>query len=348
MRVVVVGATGNVGSALLRRFAADEDPPELVGVARRVPIGPVAAPFDVPRWVACDVSQPACVPALTEAFTGADAVVHLAWAIQPSHDRHRLRAVNVAGTGHVVEATRRARVPHLVVASSVGAYSPVHDDVPRDESWPTDGVRTSTYSVDKSAQERLLDRAEQSPGTVVARVRPALVFQRGAASEVGRLFLGPFVPKRLLTAVPVLPWPAGLRLQAVHADDLADAYHRVVLARATGAFNVAGPGLLRGADVARILDARSTRDVPPALVRAALAAGWAARVAPVGPGWLDMGMSAPVLDTTRIQDELGWRALRTGFEAVTEAVRGLVDGAGDASPPLHARRRLVPTSGAGR
>lgn len=343
-----MGATGNVGSALLRRLVADGADTELVGVARRVPIGPVAAPFDVPRWVACDIAQPACVPALAEAFTGADAVVHLAWAVQPSHDRHRLRAVNVAGTGHVVQAARRARVPHLVVASSVGAYSPASDETPRDESWPTQGVPTSSYSVDKSAQERLLDRAQDAPGLTVARVRPALVFQRGAASEVGRLFLGPFVPKRALTGLPVLPWPAGLRLQTVHADDLADAYHRIVEARAAGAFNVAAPGLLRGTDVGRILRARSVREVPPPLLRVALAGAWVTRVVPVGPGWLDMAMAAPVLDTSRAERELGWHARRSGFDAVDEAVHGLVEGAGDASPPLQARRRLVPAVGTGR
>ncbi|WP_396134509.1 NAD-dependent epimerase/dehydratase family protein [Cellulomonas sp. ATA003] len=170
---------------------------------------------------------------LTEAFAGADAVIHLAWLIQPNHDRAALRRTNVDGTRRVIEAVRRAGVPHLVVASSVGAYSPVTDDAPRDESWPTEGIRSSEYSVDKAAVERLLDEAEVlQPDLVVTRMRPALIFQKHAGAQIQRYFLGRLFPARMLgEELPALPWPAGLRLQAVHADDVAAAYREAVVRR---------------------------------------------------------------------------------------------------------------------
>jgi UDP-glucose 4-epimerase len=325
MRVVVVGASGNVGTAVLRRLAADDTVTSLVAVARRTPRRPPPAPYDAATWVACDVA-------------GADAVVHLAWAIQPSHDRRRLRATNVVGSRRVLTAAGRAGVPHVVVMSSVGAYAPSPGDEPRDESWHTDGVRSSSYSVDKAAVERLLDEAEATTDLVVARLRPALVFQRAAGAEQSRYFLGPLVPTRLLDGeVPVLPWPRGLRLQAVHADDLADAVREAVVRQVRGAFNLAGPGVVRGPDVAALVSRARLREVPPAAARAALWSAWHARVAPVGPGWLDMGMSAPLLDTGRAERELAWRPARSGVEAVHEAVRGMASGAGTASPPLRGR-----------
>uniref|UniRef100_UPI0034D19E52 NAD-dependent epimerase/dehydratase family protein n=1 Tax=Vibrio cholerae TaxID=666 RepID=UPI0034D19E52 len=61
---------------------------------------------------------------LTEALRGADAVIHLAWLIQPNSHRDLLRRVNVDGTAHVGRAAAEAGVGTLVVASSVGAYSP--------------------------------------------------------------------------------------------------------------------------------------------------------------------------------------------------------------------------------
>lgn len=344
MRVVVVGASGNVGTALLRRFATDPSVTSVVGVARRVPRGLPPLPYRVASWVACDLGEAvpdeAVVSRLTEVFTGADAVVHLAWAIQPSHDRRRLFDVNVSGTRRVLAAVVRAGVPHVVAASSVGAYSPAPDDVPRSEGWPTDGVRSSSYSVHKAAQERLLDEAEAThPSLVVARLRPALVFQREAGHEIARYFLGPFVPKRVLDGkLPVLPWPTGLRLQAVHADDLADAYREAVVRQVRGAFNVAAPDVLRGEDVADVVGAGAVREVPPATVRAALATAWHARVVPVGPGWLDMALAAPVLDTSRAERELDWRARVSAADAVREVVAGIVAGDGTASPPLLPRR----------
>lgn len=342
MRVVVVGASGNVGTAVLRRLAADATVTSLVGVVRRTPRRPPPAPYDAATWVACDIGAPdddATLTTLVDACAGADAVVHLAWAMQPSHDRDRLRATNVTGAGRVVRAAERAGVPHVVVMSSVGAYAPSPGDEPRDESWPTDGVPSSDYSVDKAAVERLLDRTEETTDLVVARLRPALVFQREAGTEQSRYFLGPLVPTRLLDGrLPVLPWPRGLRVQAVHADDVAEAVREAVVRQVRGAFNLAAPGVVRGPDVAALAARARLREVPPGVARAALWSAWHARVAPVGPGWLDMGMSVPVLDASRAERELGWRATWSAVEAVHDALEGVADGAGTASPPMRPRR----------
>lgn len=347
MRVVVVGASGNVGTAVLRRFAQDATITSVVAVARRVPDDTPPPPYDLPTWEACDVGadvpEDQVVTRLADVLAGADAVVHLAWAIQPSHDRRRLRATNVVGTRRVVRAAAHAGVPHVVVASSVGAYSPSPGDERRDESWPTGGVHSSQYSTDKAAVEALLDRAEAATSLVVARLRPALVFQHDAGHEIARNFLGPLVPHRLLDGdVPLLPWPRGLRVQAVHAEDLADAFREAVVRQARGAFNIAAPDVVRGPDAAALVSGARLREVPARAARLALSAGWHARAVPVGPGWLDMGMNVPLLDTTRAERGLGWRPRWTGVQALHEVLRGIAAGAGTSSPPLRPRRGVPP------
>jgi len=337
MRVVVVGGSGNVGTAVLRRFAADETVTSVVAVARRVPSQPPPPPYDVARWVQCDVRGPYAVEQLTSAFAGADSVVHLGWAIQPSHDRRLLHDANVTGTRNVVDACRRAGVRHLVVASSVGAYSPAPDDVPRSEGWATDGVASSSYSVDKAEVERLLDDVSD---LTVARLRTALVFQRPAGQQIARYFLGPWVPKRALRGyLGTLPWPTGLRLQAVHGSDVAAAYREAVGRHVQGARNISGPGVLRGQDVADVVARGRLQEVSPAAVRPLLTAAWHARVAPVGPGWLDMALAAPLLDTTRAARELDFRPQWSAVDALRDLVDGIASGAGTASPPLHPRHR---------
>ncbi|MDR7385670.1 NAD-dependent epimerase/dehydratase family protein [Promicromonospora iranensis] len=339
MRVAVVGATGNAGTALLRALHQEPQVTSVLGIARRLP-DRSADPYRHAEWAPVDVAAEdteTVVARLAELFAGADAVVHLAWLVQPNRERDLLRRTHVEGTRRVGEAVVRAGVPHLVAASSVGAYSPVDDDEPRREDWPTQGIGTSHYSVDKAAQERVLDELEAAhPELAVARLRPSLIFQADAAQSVVRYFLGPLVPVQILRQgrLPALPLPTGLRLQATHADDVADAYRRVVVERASGAFNVAADDLLRGADLARIVGHGRLVEVPPAAVRAALVAAYDGRLVRADPGWLDMAMSVPVLDTTRIRTELGWAPRRTAAQAVEELLAGMAVGQGTRSAPL--------------
>lgn len=340
MRVVVVGATGNVGTALLRALRGEPRVTSVLGIARRLP-DRSAEQYRHAEWAPVDVAaeddDESVVARLAEHFRGADAVVHLAWLLQPNRERDLLRRTNVEGTRRVADAVVRAGVPQLVAASSVGAYSPVEDNVPRGEDWPTEGIPTSHYSVDKAAQERVLDTVEAAhPEVAVARLRPSLIFQGDAAQSVVRYFLGPLVPVQLLRhgRPPVLPLPAGLRMQAAHAADIADAYRLVVVERARGAFNVAADDLLHGADLARIVGHDRLVELPPAVVRAALAAAYDSRLVRADPGWLDMAMTVPVLDSTRIRSELGWAPRRTAAEALEELLRGMAVGQGLRSAPL--------------
>lgn len=341
MRVVIVGATGNVGTALLRALHEEPQVTSVLGIARRLP-DRSAEPYSGAEWAPVDVAaedtDETVIAHLAGHFRGADAVVHLAWLLQPNRERDLLRRANVEGTRRVAEAVVRAGVPHLVVASSIGAYSPVDDDVPRQEDWPTHGIPTSHYSVDKAAQERVLDELEaEHPEVTVARVRPALIFQADAAQSVVRYFLGPLVPVQLLRhgRLPAVPLPTGVRMQAGHAADIADAYRRVIVERARGAFNVAADDLLHGEDLARIVDHGRLIEVPPAAVRAVLTAVYRGRVVRADPGWLDMAMGVPVLDTSRIRTELGWAPRRTAWEALEELLGGMAVGQGLRSAPLH-------------
>ena len=356
MRVAVVGASGNVGTALLRRLGDDPAITSVVGIARRPPPRAVIdtydlpAPYDVATWSRCDVAAPGpddrAIERLAHLLTGADAVVHLAWALTPRHDRTVQRRTNVLGMRRLAAAATRAGVPQLVVASSAGVYSPSPDEQPRSESWPTGGVRSSGYSADKVAVERVLDEAERShPDLVVARVRPALVLQAAAGHQLTRNLLGSLFPvRRLERELPVLPWPQGLRFQAVHADDLASAFREVIVRRQRGAFNVAAGDVLHGEDLAVLVAGGHQRVIPVSLARAVVAAAWHARLMPAGPGWFDLAMSVPVLDSARARHLLGWRPTRSSAESVVEVVDGIARGAGTASPPLRPRHGTAPRS----
>jgi nucleoside-diphosphate-sugar epimerase len=329
MKVVVVGASGNVGTSVLRALQDEPAVDSVLGLARREP------ELSLPKveWAQADVTEDALVPL----FQGADAVVHLAWLIQPSRDEAKLGTTNVGGSRRVFEAAAAAGVPALVYASSVGAYAPGSKDWAVDESWPTEGIRSSAYSRHKAEVERLLDAFEaEHPEMRVVRLRPGLIFKRDAASEIRRYFAGPLLPNWLVARgrIPIVPDTPGLRFQAVHSLDVGDAYRRAIVSDARGAFNVAAEPVLDSRGLAELLGARRV-PVPARVLRTAAAVTWRTRLQPTHEGWVDMALGVPIMDTTRARTELGWSERHTGGEALLELLDGLHDGAGAQTPPLH-------------
>jgi UDP-glucose 4-epimerase len=329
MRVVVVGATGNHGSSLVRRLSRDPQIEAVTGVARRLP------ELSLPKveWHAADI----VTDDLDEVLAGADVVVHLAWLIQPGRDERTTHAVNVNGSARVFEAAARAGVPAIVYASSVGAYAPGPKDRRVGEDWPTTGIATSFYSRHKAAVERILDSFEAAhPGIRVVRLRPGLVFKGEAATQIRRLFVGPFLPSALVrrSLVPLVPDVPRLRFQAVHTEDAAEAYRlAVVRDDARGAFNIAAEPVLDPEVLGRVLGAPRVR-LPRGAVRAAASASFKLHLQPSEPGWVDMGLGVPLMDTSRAQRELGWEPRRTAVEAFEELFDGMRAGTGFETPPL--------------
>ena len=332
MRIVVTGATGNVGTSVLRVLGLDGDVEEIVGIARRPP----ATPFPKTTWARADVVS----DELTEIFEGADAVIHLAWAIQPSRDEPALRAVNIGGSARVFDAVARACVPVLVHASSVGAYSAGPKDEPVDESWPLDGVQTLFYARHKAEAERLLNRFEhEHPEVRTVRLRPALIFKRESGTEQRRLFAGPLIPAFLVRPdlIPFVPDAPRLRFQAVHTDDVARAYCLAVMRDVRGAFNIAADPVLDADRLARVLGARKL-PAAPGFLRGVAAFTWRLRLQPSPEGWVDMAFAVPIMDTTRAREELGWEPRKTSEDAFRELREGMQDGARPATPALAGAR----------
>jgi nucleoside-diphosphate-sugar epimerase len=330
--VVVTGASGNVGTALLDALQRCEQIDRVVGVARRRPSPTAQRSIE---WVSADVGQ----DPLDGVMEGADALVHLAWRFQPTRNRRSTWHSNVGGTLRTLDAASRAGVGTIVYASSVGAYSPAseHDRDHRvDETWPTNAVPDAAYGTQKSYLERALDAFELAhPDVRVVRIRSAFVFQPAAAPEQRRIFAGPFLPGRLVAGggLPVVPLPKGLRFQTVHAADLADAYVAALVSPVRGAFNIAADPVIRPAELADVLRTRVV-EVPAGIVRTAFAAAFHLRLVPAEPGLLDLFLSLPLMDATRARRELGWRPRHTSVQALQAFLAGLRDPRGGPTPPL--------------
>src|SRR6266436_2029594 len=105
--IVITGAAGRIGSMLRPRLAAPGR------VLRLVDVVPVTAGPDEEALVASITDM----DAMTTAFQGAEAVIHLG-GIPSEAPWERLLDVNINGTYTVFEAARRAGVSRVVFASS--------------------------------------------------------------------------------------------------------------------------------------------------------------------------------------------------------------------------------------
>lgn len=317
-----------MGTSVVSALVADQNVTSVVGLARRLPDWRPSKT----TWHAVDVTTRDLAPYFAEA----DAVVHLAWLFQPTHDPVTTWRANILGSSRVFEAVAGQGVPVLVYASSVGAYSSGPKDRPVGEDWPTDGWPGAAYGREKAYVERLLDVFERDhPATRVVRLRPGFIFKRESATEQRRLFGGPLVPQRLARPglIPFVPDTPGLRFQAVHGDDVGEAYRLAVTRPASGAFNIAADPVIDPPALAELLGARLV-PVSGWALRSAAAVAWHLRLIPASPGLVDLVLRMPIMDVTRARDELGWRPRHTALDALRELLEGLRTSAGMDTPPL--------------
>jgi len=328
----VTGASGNVGTALLRELSGTDW--SVTGIARHRPER--TSPYDRADWVVQDIGLPEATQRLAEVFDGASTVVHLAWAIHPERDDPPMSRTNIVGSRHVLEAAARAHVPHVVAASSVAAYEAPNRWERVAEDWPRHGIRGSAYSQGKVRFERMLDEfAAGHHDVTVARIRPCAILQHDAGGEFARWTLSPLLPQRLLGQrwLP-LPWWTGLRAQVVHADDVAAALRAIVVRGASGAFNLAAEPVLAGADLARPFGGGVRIPVPRTPASALAWLGWRLGLQPLHPGWLRLADKAALVDTARARRVLGWRPSHDAHQVLAEMTAGLRAGAGVGSHPL--------------
>ncbi|TXS38440.1 NAD-dependent epimerase/dehydratase family protein [Streptomyces sp. OR43] len=333
LRVVVTGATGNVGTSVIRALSRDPAVGSVLGLARRVP------DLVVPgvEWATADLSRQDRSAQLQAHLAGADAVVHLAWRFHPTRRPLVTWRSNVEGSMRLFEAVRGAGVPVLVHASSLAAYSPGPQREPGvDEQWATDGWPDAAYSREKAYLERVLDTFElRHPHIRVVRMRPTFLSKETSASEQRRIFAGRHLPGALIRPdlLPFLPYPQGLRFQMLHTDDAAEAFRLAVLTDVRGAFNLAADPVVDAHLLGELLDTRVV-PVPAAVARGALATAWWTRTSPAPPNLFDAVLRIPLMSCARAHEELRWRPARSASDALSTVLRGAVHGEGEDTAPM--------------
>ncbi len=188
--LAITGASGLLGANLAALLLADG---HKVVATRRASTKAGHLDDLAIEWRTAELARPA---ELAAAFAGCDAVFHCAASVSvQQRESAEMRATNVDGTRHVLEAVRQAKVRRLVHTSSVAAVGLSRDGQPSDETapWSYEGFgAVDAYAKTKHEAEGLVltaARAQTAPVDAVV-VNPGYMFgPRDARPSSGKLLL---------------------------------------------------------------------------------------------------------------------------------------------------------------
>jgi nucleoside-diphosphate-sugar epimerase len=325
LTIAVTGPTGTFGHGLIPLLQKSARVGRIIGIARR-PFEPAALGWTKMEYRRGDVRDQ---EALAEAFAGADAVAHLAFAIYGNASRETLEAINVDGTMNAFSAAADAGVRRFVYASSVAAYG-FHPDNPIGitEDWPARGSNRMFYSREKAAIERRLHgAATDHPEVELTLFRPPIVVgphTTGGAEEVVPRPLRPIAHGiagligKLPVSLPAVPVPQPV--QFVHEADVGQAFVKALLGGPPGTYNLSGDGHLTGTEVMRELGFRPL-PFPDRATRAAASALIRLPRRPAAFDWAEAATHPLIVDSTKAKRELGWKPKYSSLEALRDAVQ---------------------------
>lgn len=288
MKVVVTGGSGQLGTLVLERLAANRKVKQVVSLDQMPP----RVPSPKIEYRIVDLRD----PGLERHLEGAEALIHLAFIVTRRASAEEMRAVNVDGSRRIFEAAVAHDIRKVVYASSIAAYGVVGGQpVPIVESTPRQRTPALTYADNKYEVEAYLDELEREhPGVSVTRMRPGILLGRRVAHVSETL-----IRRRLMPVV------SNVRAPIVWDEDVADAFILALFSDAGGAYNLVASEPLPAEEVARLAEFRVLH-VPQG------AAGALEKAAALvrherDASWFEAGDVEMIVSPERAHTVLGWK-----------------------------------------
>lgn len=309
-RIAITGCSSRFAQVLLPLLEEDPEVKQIVGID----LTPPTTTYRKVQFHQCDVRS----PELGKLLMGCDTLVHLAFVVTRPYALPLAEAasINLEGTWNACRAAAEAGVRKLVVSSSIAAYGILPDNVDfLTEESPLRGLYTDFYySQHKHANEIWLDGLQLAfPALVITRLRPCIV-------------MGPHQSGLGLLASAdrthfASPESYQGRLQFVHEDDLASAFHASIRHDLAGAYNVVGDGADSLPAIARAIGLQVV-DVPREMLLAEVERLWKAGESNAGPEWMG-GEGSLICSNARLKATGYWQPRYNTVESCAATLAAL-------------------------
>ena len=305
-RIAITGSSGYYGRKLIEHIRRESPRSRIMGLD-------VVPPRDngLDEFAQADIRDPRVRTALADFRP--DTIVHLAFVVNPIHDKKKMTDINVGGARNVFEAVRTLRPARFLTASSATAYGAWPDNpIPISEGWRLKPREKFQYAAEKTlVDNELQDLANELPDVAVSWTRAVIIGGKGADNFLSRLLLK--------TPMIVLPSGNDTPLQFVHEEDCVAATWEILRQDARGPFNIGPNDWLTLTRVAKLTNRRVFK-LPLWTFKYFSWYWWNLRL-PVfdyPPSLHDFLRHSWVVAPTRLENELGFRFRYSAEETMLE------------------------------
>lgn len=290
MHIAVTGGSGQLGTVLLRRLAANRSIKRITTIDIKAPL--VCGPKI--NAVNADVRD----PGIGRHFEGVEGLFHLAFLVTQMASRDEMHSVNVEGSKNVFQAAAAQRIPSIVYASSTAAYGVVPGLPPMiSEDTPRVYQEEFGYSATKYLVEEFLDSFEaQVPDIAISRLRPGIL----AGARMDHT-LGKALAARMVVDVgnPPLSW--------VWDEDVAEAAILAFRQKARGAFNLVASDPLSSEQFAKEAGFRYVKASRSVIRALNSIPSQITKMPKADPVWINMNIPMLSYSSDKATRVLGWK-----------------------------------------
>ena len=308
-KIFITGGSGYFGTQLCREM-------EKLDWVEAVDFIDVKKPiykFQKSKFKLMDINDPALSDWLSKIKP--DIVIHLAYILEEIHDKNLMFKINVQGTKNILKACAQAKVPQILLASSATAYGAYPDNpIPLKEHHPLNPNPDFIYAFHKKILEDLCQNyLQEHPETCLSIIRPCVVYGPNVNNYLSDLFDFAILPIIRAHHPP---------LQFIHQDDLIQAILTIIQAQGKGAFNLAPPDTLTIMDIVQIAK-KPYISFPLSVAKIGVGLLWNLRIprARFSPGFLSYFAYPWVVDSSKIQSQLGFKFLYSSRETIEIMLR---------------------------
>lgn len=295
MRILITGSTGYLGSRAVNMLGGLQDA-EIFGID-------INPPKQASHYKVFRTGSVTDADAMERIFEAArpEVAVHLAFAVNPLHNRDREEEIDREGTRIFLAECDRHRVRRMVMLSSVAAYGAFPDaDHPLTEGSKVRGVYGYAYSWMKAETDKMVQEYQRThPDCEVVTLRPCLFIGPNTHNAFFDVLKYPIVPQIREKGAVRDP-----DMQFIHEDDMAECLvAAVVKPGLKGIYNVAGEGTLKFSELVHLYGKHSI-GVPFWLLKPAAKLLWYSRISKAPADQLEFIRYTWIMDNSKMKREL--------------------------------------------